>query len=82
MIKLPRSEPLSAPQVRALAQALEATRPTEIDCDAFLALLPALTETRRAGHLPPATLADAVAHERLCANCREEAAALLAALES
>ncbi len=65
-------------QIRALLQATRATRSVEVDCEAYLARMAAYAEALTEEHRPlPAGFDDVVAHERLCANCREETAALL-----
>lgn len=64
-------------QVRALLDVLAETREQEIDCDEFLGALPAYAEARVANEPLGQSFAAVKAHERLCANCREECAALL-----
>ncbi len=65
-------------QIRALLQVTRETRPAEIDCEAYLARMAAYAEARADERRPlPAGFAEVVEHERLCANCREETAALL-----
>lgn len=71
---------LTPEQVRALGQVLGATEETEIDCETFLDHVAELVEHRRQGRVLPGHLALVEAHERLCANCREECAALALAL--
>jgi hypothetical protein len=73
---------LDPPRLAALGQVLEATADRELDCEEYLARLPELAERRAAGQPMPESLRLAEAHERLCANCREETAALLQALLS
>lgn len=74
--------PLSDEQVRSLLLACRETEPTEIDCEAFLTLMAQYVEARAEGHALPPALAGAAAHERLCANCREESRALLEIISS
>jgi hypothetical protein len=64
-------------QVRGLLLASRETHADEIDCEQFLLVMPELAEARADGRALPATLAQAEAHERLCANCREELVALV-----
>jgi hypothetical protein len=72
---------LNHEQVRALAQVLDATDDVELDCAGFAMQMASLAERRLAGDPMPASLHQAVRHEKLCANCREECAALISALE-
>ncbi len=67
-------------QVEALVRAIEATHDAEIDCAGFLARMPALAEMRIVAGVVPEALRLAEEHERLCPNCREECAALAAAI--
>ena len=67
-------------QVRALAQVVGATDETELDCEGFVMQMAALAERQLAGGPLPDELRLAARHEKLCANCREECAALSAAL--
>jgi ATP/maltotriose-dependent transcriptional regulator MalT len=67
-------------QVRALFQAIATTHDTEIDCAGFLAQMAALAELRVGQGAVPEALRLAEEHERLCPNCREECAALAAAI--
>lgn len=69
--------PLSDQQVRALLLACRETRADELDCEEFLAAMAAYAEACMEGRPVEPPL---VAHERLCANCREECHALIAAL--
>jgi hypothetical protein len=69
-------------QIAALLEALEKTRDQEIDCEEFLAQMPSYAELRAAGRPVLSPPAAAVAHERLCANCREECAALIDAISA
>jgi hypothetical protein len=75
---------LKQPQLQALAGAAAATHERELDCDEFLAQMAALAEHRASAGsqplAPPDGLVLAARHERLCANCREELAALQRAL--
>jgi ATP/maltotriose-dependent transcriptional regulator MalT len=67
-------------QIRALFQAIAATHDTEIDCAEFLVRMAALAELRAGSGDVPEALRLAEEHERLCPNCREECAALAAAI--
>lgn len=67
-------------QVRSLARVLDATDDTELDCAEFAMQMAALAERRMAGDPLPEALRLAARHEELCANCREECAALISAL--
>ncbi len=65
-------------QLRALLHATRETRDEEIDCEAYLARMPAYAEARADRGRPlPAGFEQVIEHERLCANCREETLALL-----
>jgi hypothetical protein len=64
-------------QVSSLLSASRETREVEIDCDEFLSLMAQYAEVRAEGRAIPAVLEKACVHERLCASCREELAALL-----
>jgi hypothetical protein len=64
-------------QVRSLLSASRETRDVEIDCDEFLSLMAQYAEVRAEGRAVPNDLEKACAHERLCASCREEIAALV-----
>jgi len=64
-------------QVRSLLSASRETRDVEIDCDEFLSLMAQYAEVRAEGRAVPKDLEKACAHERLCACCREELAALV-----
>ncbi len=65
-------------QIRALLRATRDTRDVEVDCEAYLARMAAYAEARADGRRPlPAAFDDMIEHERLCANCREETAAVL-----
>jgi hypothetical protein len=64
-------------QVRSLLSASRETRDVEIDCDEFLSLMAQYAEVRAEGRAVPKGLEKACAHERLCASCREELAALV-----
>jgi hypothetical protein len=65
-------------QIRALLRVTRETRGVEIDCEAYLARMPAYAEARADRRRPlPAGFDEVIEHERLCANCREETAALL-----
>jgi hypothetical protein len=64
-------------QVRALLVALRETHEVELDCEEFLALMAPYAEARVAGRPLTEELNKAYEHERLCATCREELAALL-----
>jgi hypothetical protein len=64
-------------QVRSLLNASRETRDLEIDCGDFLSLMAEYAEVRAEGRAVPEGLEKACAHERLCASCREELAALV-----
>ena len=64
-------------QVRSLLGASSETRDVEIDCDEFLSFMAQYAEVRADGRAVPKGLEKACAHERLCASCREELAALV-----
>ena len=64
-------------QARTLLKASRETRDVEIDCDDFLSLMAEYAEVRADGRAVPEHLEKASAHERLCASCREELAALV-----
>lgn len=64
-------------QVRSLLNASRETGDVEIDCDEFLSLMARYAEVRAEGRAVPKGLEKASAHERLCASCREELAALV-----
>jgi hypothetical protein len=65
-------------QIRALLLALHETQDEEIDCLEFLESMAAYSEAIALGQAPPAAFSKVAAHERLCANCREECRALVA----
>ena len=67
-------------QVKKLLEGVRETHDVEMDCDTFLAQMGAYAEARAGGDAEPGT-EQARAHERLCANCREELSAVLEALE-
>jgi hypothetical protein len=73
---------LTDSQIQGLLIAARETHAEEIDCSQFLDSMAALAEARAEGRAVPELLARAVEHERLCQNCREECAALIAMLES
>lgn len=64
-------------QVRALLSACRETHAEEIDCEEFLAGLPAYAEALAAGASVPEGLAKLAEHDALCANCHEERVALV-----
>jgi hypothetical protein len=68
--------PLSDQQVRALLLVCRETQVDEIDCEQFLGFMAEVAEARAERRALPAALAKVEAHERLCANCREECRAL------
>jgi hypothetical protein len=74
--------PLSNRQIRSLLLASSETHIEEIDCEGFLSHVAEYAEARAAGRAIPAALAQAQAHERLCANCAEECAALVEMLRA
>jgi hypothetical protein len=73
---------MKSDEIRALMQVVGATHDIEMDCDAFLAQVALLVETRTRGQTVTGALRAAEDHERLCANCREECAALTAIVAS
>ncbi len=73
---------MKSDEIRALMQVVGATHDIEIDCDAFLAQVALLVETRARGEPVTGALRAVEEHERLCANCREECAALTAIVAS
>lgn len=73
--------PLNDRHIRALLVASRETQAEEIDCEEFLASVAPYAEARAAGCVVPAALAKVQAHERLCANCAEECAALVELLQ-
>ena len=64
-------------QVRSLLRASRETGDVEINCDEFLSLMAQYAEVRAERRAVPSGLEKAAAHERLCASCREELAALV-----
>jgi hypothetical protein len=68
------------PQTRALMAAIEATLDEELDCEGFLTVMARYVEQGAPSVASPPALVAAAAHERLCANCREEAEALRTAI--
>jgi hypothetical protein len=65
-------------QIRGLLEAVRETREVEIDCEEYLSRMAAYAEARtNAGRPVPPEFERVIEHERLCANCREETAALL-----
>jgi hypothetical protein len=71
---------LRAEEIRALLLASRETHDVEIDCEEFLGLMATYAEARIEGKPIADELERAHDHERLCANCHEELAALLAML--
>jgi hypothetical protein len=71
------ANPLNDRQVRALLVASRETHADELDCDEFLAHMAQYAEARAAGRAIPDALVKVEAHDRLCANCAEECAALI-----
>lgn len=69
--------PLHDHHVRSLLVASRETHADEIDCEEFLESMARYAEARAAGRSIPEALAKVEAHERLCANCAEECAALV-----
>jgi hypothetical protein len=67
---------LTNQQVHGLLVATRETHDDEIDCEQFLTVMAEYVEARHEGRGMPAAFAQAEQHERLCANCREEAHAL------
>ncbi len=74
--------PLRDEQIRALLLACRETHEEEIDCEQFLTGVAEYAEARAEGRAIPPALAKVEAHERLCANCRDECGALVALLRS
>ena len=68
-------------KIHALLEAADATRDAELDCDEFLDRMAAYAELRAAGRDVPDAWRLVEEHERLCANCREECAALVEMLQ-
>lgn len=64
-------------QIHGLLVACRETRAEEIDCEEFLSRMAEYAEVRAAGRTVPPTLEPVAAHERLCASCAEECAALV-----
>ena len=71
---------LRDPQIHGLLVVLGETHTHELDCEQFLEHMAQYAELRAAGQPVPDALAAVEAHEALCANCREECQALLAAI--
>lgn len=65
-------------QMKSLLHLLSITRDRELDCNEFLAAMPEFAECALAGTQVPVQLVEH--HLALCAECREEYLALLAAL--
>ena len=71
---------LTPERIKALGEVIAQTHEKEIDCDDFLLHVAALVEARQRGGAVPPALSLVEEHERLCANCREECAAIAQAL--
>ncbi|MBI1317765.1 MAG: hypothetical protein GC168_02305 [Candidatus Hydrogenedens sp.] len=67
-------------KLEALLACVAVTAADEIDCDDFLDRVAAYAEQFNAALPPPDTLLEAAQHLSVCAECREEFLALLAAL--
>lgn len=74
--------PLKDRQVRALLVACRETHAEEVDCDQFLASMAQYAEAVAGAGPIPAELEQVEAHQRLCANCREECHALIELLRA
>jgi hypothetical protein len=74
--------PLKDQQVRALLLACRDTDAEEIDCEQLLLSMAEYAEARVGLRAVPESLAKVVAHEQLCANCREECRALIELLRA
>jgi hypothetical protein len=68
--------------IHGLLGVLAETQADELDCEHFLEFMAQYAELRAAGQPVPDALAGVVAHERLCANCREECAALIESIQT
>jgi hypothetical protein len=69
-------------QVRSLLLASSETHEHEVDCDTFVSLVAPYAEARAEGRAIPEGLRGVHEHERLCATCREELAALVQMIEA
>jgi hypothetical protein len=67
-------------QVKSLLHLLNITRDRELNCNEFLAGVPEIAECELARRPVPSSLQLVQHHLSLCAECREEYAALTAAL--
>lgn len=67
-------------QLRELASVLRLTRPDELTCDEWLDRVGGYAEAFACGHPPPTGCELVEHHLALCAECREEFDALVAAL--
>jgi hypothetical protein len=74
--------PLKDPQIRSLLVACRETHAEEIDCEEFLVHVAQYAEGRASGRPIAEALTKVEAHERLCANCAEECAALVGLLRA
>jgi hypothetical protein len=71
---------LTSKEVRALLDAVRATRDVEIGCDDCLARISSYCETELAGKEAPEALRLVREHLEACAECQEEYRALLSAM--
>lgn len=67
-------------QIKSLQQLLSITRDRELNCNELLAGVPEVAECELARRPVPAALQLVQQHLALCAECREEYTALIAAL--
>ncbi|MFT3694491.1 MAG: hypothetical protein QM831_15190 [Kofleriaceae bacterium] len=67
-------------QIAGLLGVLGETHDHEIDCEQFLDRVARYADLKAANTPIPDELAPVVEHEKLCANCREECAALVDAI--
>lgn len=69
-------------QIKSLLHLLSITRDRELNCNEFLAGVPEVAECELAHRPVPASLRLVQHHLALCAECREEYVALIAALRT
>lgn len=74
--------PLMRERLRDLLRVIQATEPSEINCDEFLARAAPFLEAFRAGQDIPDELRQVAQHLSVCPECKEEFDAALRALES
>jgi uncharacterized protein with PIN domain len=72
---------LSRKQIDELLKSVSLTRPNEVNCDQCLDDLAEFAERSLAGKSIPDSLRAVEHHLAICAECREEYQALLAALQ-